>query len=113
LSLAPANHRTEIEDVPDEDAPGYPEMTEWNGEATFWGPHDELEFFDDEDAPEWDKRPIDDILDPEGEDPEEDDATLDMKVKRRFIFPPSQADAEQAFKPFCYSQDERKAVDSI
>ncbi|KAI0245860.1 hypothetical protein BJV78DRAFT_1158328 [Lactifluus subvellereus] len=57
---------TEIEGIPDEDAPEYPEMTEWNGESTFWGPHHELEFFDDEDAPEWDEWPIEDIPDPEG-----------------------------------------------
>ncbi|KAI0245787.1 hypothetical protein BJV78DRAFT_1287145 [Lactifluus subvellereus] len=87
---------TEIEGIPDEDAPEYPEMTEWNGESTFWGPHHELEFFDDKDAPERDEWPIEDIPDPEGEDLKVDDATA--KGKRQFIFPPSQADAKQAFK---------------
>ena len=94
--------RMEMEDIPNEDALECPEILEWNGESTFWGPcHDsDSEFFDDEDdAPEWDGRPIEDIPDPEGEDTEEDHATSETtaKPKGKFIFPPSRADAKQAF----------------
>jgi hypothetical protein len=77
--------RTEIEVIPDADTTEYLEA-EWNGESTFWGSN--VEFFNDKDGPDWDKRPIEDIPDPEGEDPEEDDTESEMMAKQKqFIFP--------------------------
>lgn len=95
--------KTEIEDVLDEDAAKDVETAGWNGESTFWGL--DVEYFDDGDGPNWDERPIDDIPDPEGEDldtkEDNSNATSETKAtgkRKQFSFPPTQEDAEQAFK---------------
>jgi len=84
----------EIEDVPDEDTTNPFELSEWNGESTFWG---DTEYFDDSEdndvGPEY-EQPVLKIPDPDGDNPEQDDtelenAAFDARQKRKFIFPPS------------------------
>ena len=84
----------EVEEVDDEQAFGGHHIVEWNGEATFWGDIDEDEFFDEEDDRE-DTRPFEEIGVIEDDDSETEATAFNAKC--RFIFPPSQEDAEHAF----------------
>lgn len=101
------HYHVSIEEIEDPEAPSRVEVTEWNGVRSFWWntweESEETEFFDDENEEDEDQTPIEEIMDPEGENWETDDTVeqegaFTNQQHGKFVFPPTCEEAQAAYK---------------